>query len=155
MIDAYELVREFHEKHGYPIGEKLQGITPTSNFLGRVSEKLVDISASMRSVSIEAMTSGDHRAYRLWLIVEEVAELGLALQESNLLDTADAITDLLYVVVGLCVTYGLPVEALLSEVHKSNMTKKIRDKLNDPRMRDKGSSWVPPNFRGILNGRVK
>lgn len=62
---------------------------------------------------------------RLRLMMEELGELATAMHEKNLLEVADGLTDLLYVVVGTAVEYGLgPVlDRLFAEVHRSNMTK--------------------------------
>lgn len=86
---------------------------------------------------------------RLHLIAEELSELALGIAERNLVDIADAIADLVYVVVGTAVTYGIPVEPVFMEIHKSNMTKAARS-LDDTRVRQKGDSYIPPNVRKVL-----
>lgn len=86
---------------------------------------------------------------RVHLIAEELAELALAIGERNKVKMADAIGDLLYVVLGAAVTYGIPAGAIFDEIHASNMTKDVRDP-NDTRLRNKGASYRPPDLESIL-----
>jgi len=86
---------------------------------------------------------------RVHLIAEELGELSIALANRDLVGVADALTDLAYVVLGAAVTYGIPLDEVWAEVHKSNMTKAVRGP-QDTRLRDKGNSYVPPNVRGVL-----
>jgi len=62
---------------------------------------------------------------RLRLMMEELGELSCAMHENNLIEVADGLIDLLYVVVGTAVEYGLgPIlDQLFTEVHRSNLTK--------------------------------
>lgn len=54
------------------------------------------------------------------LIKEEFKEFRDA---DNLGDLADALGDLLYVVLGTAVTYGIDLEPVFAEIHRSNMSK--------------------------------
>lgn len=83
------------------------------------------------------------------LITEELSEMMLGIGEQNRVKIADALGDLLYVVYGAAVTYGIPLDAIFAEVHKSNMTKDVR-KPGDTRLRDKGPNYVPPDIEGVL-----
>lgn len=60
---------------------------------------------------------------RLKLIEEETEELAQALFDQNLTETADALADLLYVVLGTAVACGLDLEPIFEEVHRSNESK--------------------------------
>jgi predicted HAD superfamily Cof-like phosphohydrolase len=57
------------------------------------------------------------------LVEEEVAELRTAVEASDLVGIADAIGDLIWVVLEAAVTFGIPVEEVFAEVHRSNLTK--------------------------------
>ena len=57
------------------------------------------------------------------LIREESQELFDNLRAGNLIETADALADLLYVVYGTAVSCGIDMDAISDEVHRSNMTK--------------------------------
>ena len=89
----------------------------------------------------------------LWssLIREEAEELLEALKEEDVLQTADGVADLLYVVFGACVSLNLPVGELFDEVHRSNMTKLGggAEKRNDGKI-EKGAEYSPPDISGVL-----
>lgn len=87
---------------------------------------------------------------RVHLIGEECAELALALANRDVRQVADSLGDLAYVVFGAAVAYGLPLREVFEEIHKSNMTKAVRDP-NDTRLRNKGDSYVPPNIQEVLD----
>jgi predicted HAD superfamily Cof-like phosphohydrolase len=90
---------------------------------------------------------------RCALIEEEAAEFRAALEADDLIETADAIADLLYVIYGAALTFGIPVREVFSEVHRSNMTKLGNDGLPVYRADGKvmkGPNFSPPNLRPIL-----
>lgn len=65
----------------------------------------------------------DRTELRYELIAEELEELEQALAEEDLVAVADALADLVYVVYGAAIEFGLDLDALVAEVHRSNMTK--------------------------------
>lgn len=60
---------------------------------------------------------------RVELIREEASELSDALANGDLVEIADALGDLLYVIYGAGVTYGIDLEPVVAEIHRSNMSK--------------------------------
>ena len=62
-------------------------------------------------------------ALRYELIREELAEFKDALDNQDLVEAADALTDLLYVVYGAGLAFGIDLDKCFAEVHRSNMTK--------------------------------
>jgi predicted HAD superfamily Cof-like phosphohydrolase len=61
---------------------------------------------------------------RSTLMHEELAEFDEASAHPvNLAEVADALVDLLYVLLGTAVTYGIDLEPVFQEVHRSNMSK--------------------------------
>ena len=72
-----------------------------------------------------AALADDVVALRVRLIQEELDEYAQAAQAHDLVGVADALSDLLYVVLGTYVSHGLQDygEALFDEVHRSNMSK--------------------------------
>jgi predicted HAD superfamily Cof-like phosphohydrolase len=60
---------------------------------------------------------------RISLLEEEVSELVAATRARDLVGTADALADITYVIYGTALTYGIDLDYVLSEVHRSNMSK--------------------------------
>jgi predicted HAD superfamily Cof-like phosphohydrolase len=97
--------------------------------------------------------SDEVREIRCALIEEEAAEFREALEAGDIVEVADAIADLLYVVYGAAVTFGIPIDEVFAEVHRSNMTKLGPD--GAPIYREdgkvlKGPSYEPPEVLGVL-----
>ena len=63
------------------------------------------------------------RELRLELIAEELDELSDAVADRDMIQIADALTDLLYVVYGAGHGFGLDLDECFQEVHASNMSK--------------------------------
>lgn len=61
--------------------------------------------------------------YRLSLIREEVGELEDAIKGHDLIETVDALTDILYVVYGAYTAFGVDADKAFELVHNSNMSK--------------------------------
>ena len=57
------------------------------------------------------------------LIQEELEELKKAIKEKNLLEVADALTDILYVTYGAGHAFGIDLDKCFNEVQESNMSK--------------------------------
>jgi len=83
-------------------------------------------------------------ALRLDLIEEEVQELRDGLGRSSLLEVADALTDILYVVYGAGHAFGIDLDDCFHEVHRSNMTKLGDD--GRPLYREDGKVMKGPNY---------
>ena len=91
---------------------------------------------------------------RINLIKEELLELEEALNEKNIEETADALTDILYVTYGAGHAFGIDLDKCFDEVQKSNMSK--LDKFGNPIYNNKGKVmkgplYFKPNFKKILN----
>jgi predicted HAD superfamily Cof-like phosphohydrolase len=95
------------------------------------------------------------RELRVHLLEEEVAEFRDATAQADLIGIADAIGDILYVAYGAAVTYGIDADAVMAEVHRSNMSKLGPD--GRPIRRADGkvlksSEYQPPNIQAVLFG---
>jgi predicted HAD superfamily Cof-like phosphohydrolase len=90
---------------------------------------------------------GPVRRCRQALLAEEVGELTEAILYGDITKIADALGDIVYVAVGTAVTYGIPFDAVLAEVHRSNMTK-----VNTPDEAKlaKGTGYEAPDIAGVL-----
>jgi predicted HAD superfamily Cof-like phosphohydrolase len=92
-------------------------------------------------------------ALRQALIEEEVGELAVAARAGDLVGVADALADIVYVAYGTAHVYGIDLDAVLDEVHASNMTKLGAD--GQPVRRAdgkvmKGPGYRPPDIAAVL-----
>lgn len=107
MIDPQAMVAEFHRKFDIPVGDR-------------------------PSIPDEAI-----RQLRVRLIQEEFDELQEAMAAKNLPAVAKELADLLYVVYGTAVSYGVDMDPVFREVHRSNLSKVGGYKRED-------GKWVKP-----------
>ncbi|HQV12175.1 MAG TPA: MazG nucleotide pyrophosphohydrolase domain-containing protein [Nitrospira sp.] len=107
MMQPQDMVAEFHRKFDIPVGEK-PAIPPDTT-----------------------------RQLRVRLIQEEFAELQEAMTAQDLPAVAKELADLLYVVYGTAVSYGVDMDPVFREVHRSNLSKVGGHKRED-------GKWVKP-----------
>ena len=81
---------------------------------------------------------------RLDLIKEELTELTEAMNNKDLLEVADALTDILYVTYGAGHAFGINLDKCFNEVQNSNMSKLGSD--GKPIYNDKGKVMKGPNY---------
>ena len=81
---------------------------------------------------------------RIDLIKEELAELTQAMYNKDLLEVADALTDILYVTYGAGHAFGIDLDKCFDEVQNSNMSK--LDKNGKPIYNDSGKVMKGPNY---------
>ena len=90
---------------------------------------------------------------RIKLIEEELGEFKKAINEKNLIEVADALTDILYVTYGAGHAFGIDLDKCFNEVQKSNMSK-LDDKgkpiYNDLGKVMKGPNYFKPNLSKFL-----
>ena len=88
------------------------------------------------------------------LIKEELIEFKQALDNNDLLEVADALTDILYVTYGAGHAFGINLDACFEEVQNSNMSKLGND--GKPIFNDHGKVMKGPNyFKPDLSKYVK
>jgi predicted HAD superfamily Cof-like phosphohydrolase len=98
----------------------------------------------------------DQLELRLALIEEEVGELADAARAGDLIGVADALADIVYVAYGTAHVYGIDLDAVLDEVHASNMTKLGADGRPIRRADGKvlkGPDYRPPDIAAVLDRR--
>ena len=78
------------------------------------------------------------------LIREELDEFKQALDNNDLLEVADALTDILYVTYGAGHAFGINLDACFEEVQNSNMSKLGTD--GKPIYNDQGKVMKGPNY---------
>ncbi len=81
-------------------------------------------------VAEAAIPTKERCQLRIELIAEELKELQEAVSENNMVEIADALCDLQYVLAGAVLEFGLGTKfkALFDEVHRSNMSKACKTK---------------------------
>ena len=119
----YTDVRDFHQAFGQRIGDKPE-------FPDRTERDL-----------------------RINLLAEEFYEYRNAELTDDLIEVADALADIIYIACGTAVSYGIPLDKLFAEVHRSNMAKLVDGKVirrEDGKIKKPGG-WTPPDVKGVLD----
>ena len=91
---------------------------------------------------------------RIDLIKEELEELTEAMKDENLLEVADALTDILYVTYGAGHAFGIDLDKCFEEVQNSNMSKLGKDGkpiYNEAGKVMKGPNYFKPDLSKYLN----
>lgn len=91
---------------------------------------------------------------RLDLVLEEADEYREAVEAGDLVEIADALADLVYVAYGAAIEHGINLDAVLEEVHRSNMSK-LHHETGLPIYREdgkvlKGENYTPPAVKDVL-----
>ncbi len=97
----------------------------------------------------------DERDLRANLLKEEIAELWAAEANDDLTEVADALGDIVYIIYGTALAYGINLDAVVEEIHRSNMTK--LDASGKPVYRADGkvlksNLFQPPNLERVIYG---
>ena len=108
-----------------------------------------------QEVKIKPSFSTDKiNSLRFDLIKEELDELEVAMENNDLLEVADALTDILYVTYGAGHAFGIDLDKCFEEVQCSNMSK--LDEVGKPIYNDagkvmKGPKYFKPNLNKFIN----
>jgi predicted HAD superfamily Cof-like phosphohydrolase len=94
--------------------------------------------AEQATPSVPTLADIKTQKLRVRLIAEELTELQDAYDSKNIIDVADAIADLLYVVYGTAVAHGINIKPIFTAVHNNNMEKIIHGH------KDEGGKWIKP-----------
>lgn len=89
--------------------------------------------------------------FRQMLITEEYKELRKAMQLGNMTEIADGICDLIYVLVGTAIAYGMDLQPIWDEVHRSNMEKEPVGECGDGTKPRKPAGWRKPRIAEELD----
>lgn len=113
-MTPFQMVKQFHETYGQPVGDSPQFVL------------------------------GDRLDLRLALIDEEYEEVTDAIEADDLVNFAKELADLIYVVNGFAVEAGIDLDAVVAEVHRSNMSKLDAD--GKPIYREDGKVLKGPHY---------
>lgn len=132
-----ELVAEFHDVYKMPNAVK-DGSEPSLDF-GRLEMRMSLIKEEV--TELVAAVYGPEAAEELASTFTELPDK----RERDLVETADALADLVYVIYGMALEAGIDLDKVLAEVHSSNLSKLMPD--GSVRRREDGKILKGPNFR--------
>jgi predicted HAD superfamily Cof-like phosphohydrolase len=93
------------------------------------------------------------RKLRVTLIEEELEEYKQASEDGDIVEIADAIADLLYVINGAALAWGIAMGPINAEVQRSNMTKGGGQLREDTKV-IKGPNFDPPRLEPLLEAQI-
>lgn len=147
--DAYHVtpVLEFHEAFGHPIATKptVPCIAQRTLRVRMIAEELLEFA---EACGVEVVVTNDGiTGHKLHVQADP------RMPACDLVEAADGLTDMRYLVDGGNLLFGFPGEQLLAEVHRSNMSKLGAD--GKPLRREdgktlKGPNYSPPNIAAVL-----
>lgn len=117
MKSLLQDVREFREACGLPIATKV----------GFPSRECVELQQR--------------------LLREEYLEWIAASSERDMVEVADALADMIYIIVGTALEFGIPLDRVWDEVQRSNMAK-VDPETGRVARRDDGKILKPKNWEG-------
>ena len=94
--------------------------------------------------SKSSLSSDKINSLRLSLIQEELDELNKAIQDKDIVEVADALTDILYVTYWASHVFGIDLDQCFNEVQNSNMSKLGDD--GKPIYNENGKVMKGPNY---------
>lgn len=102
---------------------------------------------------IPTWPSPELAALRQRLLVQETAEVGEAVVGDDLAAIAQELADVVYIAYGTALTYGIDLDAVITEVHRANLSKLDED--GQPLYRADGkvaksTRYQPPDVRAVL-----
>lgn len=115
-ISYEQMVYEFMMKYKQPVRLKPEIPTPDELTLRRklIGEEAIETEGAILQCRDAINNANFHN---------KMLDRGEA--ESLIIEVADGLADILYVTFGTALSFGIPMEAVFSEVHRSNMTKPV------------------------------
>ena len=162
MINWQDLICEFHKAKGFDIDTYRIGIDQPAWWIRWLMKTCGYMVYGIGKILLLIDKLSELLHYRHWLIfrshiiIEEVGETIIAVANGDEIETADGIGDSIVVLLSLAIICNLPMNVIINEIHRSNMTKKFYDKIGG---RKKGlykdKDYIPPDIKGaILIGRA-
>ena len=115
-----------------------------------------DVALFMKSgeqgVRSELSLKGDQASLYMDLITEEYQETLSAFENSDLIEVADGLADMVWVIMGMCNSCGIDFDSVWQEVKASNMSKFPDGKAikNEHGKIMKPDSYFKPNIKKVL-----
>lgn len=142
-VDIDALVRQFHHVYGMHIGTGAPrgDHSDMAMRLRLIAEEFTELVAAVRGERAAAM------------IAEAFAAIDHGPVHADVVATADALGDLTYVIFGMAILMNIPLNAVISEIHRSNLTKLDANGAVLSRADGKvakGPNYTPPRIKAIL-----
>lgn len=136
-MHSINIVREFHQTFGHPVADKPTAATKELRELRvrLIAEELVEYADAL-GVELTIEPAGTTHEVEVSAFATDMAV--------NLVEAADALGDLDYVVQGANLIHGFPAEKIVAEIHRSNMSKLGED--GKPIYREDGKVLKGPNY---------
>jgi pentatricopeptide repeat protein len=100
------------------------------------------------------LISQDEYKLQYNLLKEEVDEYLQACNDDDIIGVSDALGDILYILIGVCIRHGLhdKIHDIFDEIHRSNMTKLVNGKpvYNESGKVMKSKNYEVPNLYPII-----
>jgi predicted HAD superfamily Cof-like phosphohydrolase len=152
---SYEMVKEFHQKFGHPV--ETTPLTPSVKIMKfRARFLLEEVSEHILALGARKGRN-QHLARSVELLELAANQIALAqdyeFDDVDMIEVADSLGDLDYIVNGAALVYGIPLPAVVAEIHASNMTKLGKDGKpihNEEGKVVKGPGYRPPSLASIL-----
>ena len=103
--------------------------------------------------TVSGLSNEKINSLRISLISEELEELKKAISDNDIVEIADALTDILYVTYGAGHAFGINLDKCFNEVQDSNMSKLGKDKkpiYNEHGKVMKGPDYFKPDLSKFL-----
>lgn len=128
--DPTFMVFEFHHKFGLSIAAPWNDLKVWQRRMGLIMEEYKEL-------------------FQDWRDLRELLEKGEDPPDELIANILKELCDVLYVVRGAGIDFGLPMPQAFAAVHESNMSK--TGKISDGKL-GKGTGYRPPDIRGLLKG---
>ena len=110
------------------------------------------MSAGDQPINKELSLQGDQQKLYMNLITEEYKETLEAFENNDLVEVADGLADMVWVIMGMCSSCGIEFNKVWEEVRSSNMSKFVDGKVvkNDAGKIMKPDTYFKPDLKKIL-----
>lgn len=148
---GFEHVREFHEKFNHPIHEAphIPDAKTVKLRLALILEEFTELSEAC----VGDTAAGERLLHALGQSMEAVRALESEDLNVDVVEVADALTDINYVTYGAGHCFGVDLDACMAEVQRANMSKLGPDGkpiYNEHGKIMKGPAYTPPDIAKVL-----
>jgi len=162
-MNIWNCVKKFHKAFNLPVNRTpinlgvydmsiIMDLKNLQSTLQAVRHKLNNRQSIVTAENIKL------RMLRVSLLLEEVTEYLKAEEDNDMVEIADALGDIHYIVAGTELAYGIDGEAVFKEIQDSNMAK--LDSEGNPKYDGTGKvvkplGWEPPKIANVLSRVVQ